>query len=103
MTQRNRQRVELPTRSEIAVMQILQTAAAGLYGLELVEASNGEVSRGSVYVLLGRLEDKGFVKKSEPAKAATDHPGLPRPIYKLTAEGMRVLAVVEGIGLVTGV
>ena len=77
-------------------MQLLQSEAAGMYGLEIVDASKRgdtqRVSRGSVYVLLARLEDKGFVKKTTPSKAASDHPGLPRPVYKLTAEGMRVIA-----------
>jgi len=103
----NRQRIELPTRSEIVVMQLLQDKAAGMYGLEIVQESKGagsrEISRGSVYVLLTRLEDKGFVKKTTPTRATSDHPGLPRPIYKLTAEGMRVIAAVEQVGLAIGV
>ncbi len=32
-----------------------------LYGLQLVAASRGRLKRGTVYVTLGRMEDKGFI------------------------------------------
>jgi DNA-binding PadR family transcriptional regulator len=80
------------------VMRLLQDEAGGMYGLEIVDASKGAVKRGSVYVLLGRLQDKGYVKVSHP-KSAPDHPGLPRPIYRLTADGMKVIAAAEELGL----
>ena len=43
---------------------ILSLLAAGrpLYGLELVAASKGQLKRGTVYVTLGRMEDKGYVE-----------------------------------------
>jgi DNA-binding PadR family transcriptional regulator len=84
------------------VMKLLADAAGGMYGLEIVEASKGAVKRGSVYVLLGRLEVNGFVKSTTP-KVAPDHAGLPRPTYRLTAVGMRVLAAAEDVGLAFGV
>lgn len=87
-----------PTRAEMLVMRLLQDEAGGMYGLAIVDASKGAVKRGSVYVLLGRLQTKGFVKASQ-TKGAPDHPGLPRPIYRLTADGMRVLAAADAIGL----
>lgn len=79
-------------------MHLLMDAPKGLYGLQIVERSEGAVKRGSVYVLLGRLEDKGFVEQL-PTKAAPGYPGLPRPIYKLTADGRRVLLAAQEIGL----
>jgi DNA-binding PadR family transcriptional regulator len=91
-----------PTKAEMLVMQVLQNEAGGLYGLEIVEASNNVVNRGSVYVLLGRLEEKGFVKVQKP-KTDPHYPGLPRPLYKLTAEGTRVLSAAEELGLAVGV
>lgn len=87
-----------PTASEMLVMRILQDEPRGLYGLQVVEHSDGVVKRGSVYVLLGRLEEKGFVRVIRP-KAETGLPGMPRPIYQLTGQGSKVLAAAETIGL----
>jgi DNA-binding PadR family transcriptional regulator len=94
-----------PTKAEMLVLHLLQQETGGMYGLEIVEASKSaktEISRGSVYVLLGRLEIKGFVKSSVP-KTPMNHPGLPRRTYKLTADGMRVLSAAEDLGLAAGV
>lgn len=37
----------------------------GLYGSELVDLSEGYLSRGTIYSLLDRLVDKGFVREEE--------------------------------------
>lgn len=87
-----------PTTSEMLVMRILQSEPQGLYGLQVVDRSDGVVKRGSVYVLLGRLEEKGFVKMIRP-KSDADHAGKPRPTYRLTGEGAKVLAAAESIGM----
>ncbi len=87
-----------PTPAEMGVMQHLQTMPRGAYGLQIVAKSRGAVNRGSVYVLLGRLEEKGFVRVIRP-KADPDYPGHPRPMYQLTADGSRVLAAAGAIGL----
>jgi DNA-binding PadR family transcriptional regulator len=87
-----------PTRAEMLVMHALQRKPRGAYGLQIVEESDGEIKRGSVYVLLGRLEEKGYVK-SDRQTAAVDHAGPARPLYRLTGEGTRVLAAAEAIGL----
>jgi DNA-binding PadR family transcriptional regulator len=80
------------------VLQTLANAPQGLYGLQIVAASDGAIGRSSVYVLLSRLQDKGFVKAKRPS-ADPEYPGLPRPIYSLTADGARVLAAAESIGM----
>lgn len=98
---KKRRVIDWPTRGEMMVMTLLQNEAGGMYGLEIVEASAGAIKRGSVYVLLGRLEEKGFVK-SQAAKEDPGHPGLPRPVYRLTADGLKVLAAAETIGLAVG-
>jgi len=87
-----------PTPTEMAVMKILQGKARGAYGLEIVAASNDAVKRGSVYVLLGRLEEKGFVRVLK-TKPLAGYEGPPRPQYQLTAEGARVMAAAEAIGM----
>jgi len=65
-----------------------------MYGLQLVGQSGGALKRGTVYVTLGRLEDKGLVARRLP-RDAPPTPGLPRPVYRCTAPGLRHLAYVE--------
>ena len=86
-----------PTPSEMVVMRILQSHARGAYGLQIVGDSDGWVKRGYVYVLLGRLEEKGYVSVSRQRRS--DHPAPARPTYQLTGVGSRVLAAAEAIGL----
>jgi DNA-binding PadR family transcriptional regulator len=59
------------------------------FGLELVEMSGGTVKRGSVYVLLARMETKGFVesRQEERQRGAI---GLPRRLYRATPYGLKV-------------
>ena len=61
-----------------------------MFGLQLVERSNGALKRGTVYVTLGRMEAKGFVESQQepPLPGAI---GLPRRIYRSTALGERML------------
>ena len=60
-----------------------------MYGLELVAAADGRLKRGTVYVTLGRMEDKGYVesRQEEPHPGAI---GLPRRLYHATPFGLRV-------------
>ena len=61
-----------------------------LYGLQLVAASKGRLKRGTVYVTLGRMQDKGYVEsRTEPLPAGAI--GLPRRWYRPTAYGLRVM------------
>lgn len=79
-----------PTDAEMAVMKILQDNPRGLYALQVVDQADGAIKRGSIYVLLGRLTLKGFIKMTKP-KEAQNYPGLPRPIYRLSPEGLKVV------------
>jgi DNA-binding PadR family transcriptional regulator len=61
-----------------------------LFGLQIVEQSGGAVKRGTVYVTLGRMHDKGFVEsRTEPR--APGAIGLPRRLFRLTPYGGAVL------------
>ena len=62
-----------------------------LYGLQLVAASRRRLKRGTVYVTLGRMEEKGYIV-SRLEDAPADVGGLPRRLYQPTALGRRVLA-----------
>ena len=66
-----------------------------LYGLQLVGASKRRLKRGTVYVTLGRMEEKGYITaRLEPPPA--DAGGMPRRLYRATPLGRRVLAAWSG-------
>jgi PadR family transcriptional regulator PadR len=62
-----------------------------LYGLQLVAASKRKLKRGTVYVTLGRMEEKGYIS-SRLEDAPPEVGGMPRRLYQPTALGRRVLA-----------
>jgi len=76
------------TETELKILAIL-AEHTGLYGLELVRESGGKLKRGTVYVTLGRLEERGLVRSKVLRKA--NNPGLPRPVYAITEAGYRML------------
>jgi DNA-binding PadR family transcriptional regulator len=82
--------------TELMILAMLRDEPAGMYGLELVKASGERLKRGTVYVTLGRMEEKGYIKSR--TKPNADHPGIPRPIYRITALGERCLAGAELAG-----
>jgi DNA-binding PadR family transcriptional regulator len=61
-----------------------------MYGLELVAASRRRLKRGTVYVTLGRMEEKGYiVSRLQPSPPRAG--GMPRRVYEATPLGHRVL------------
>lgn len=61
-----------------------------LFGLELIEKSNGFLKRGTVYVLLDRLENEGLVK-SKLRDAPKGAQGPARRVYRITGSGQKAL------------
>jgi PadR family transcriptional regulator, regulatory protein PadR len=75
---------------ESLILELL-IAHESMYGLQLVVVSRRRLKRGTVYVTLGRMEDKGYItSRAEPAPPAAG--GLPRRLYEPTALGRRVHA-----------
>ena len=60
-----------------------------MFGLQLVEQSKGALKRGTVYVTLGRMEEKGYITSTLDAPPSGTG-GLPRRIYAVTALGRRM-------------
>ena len=81
----------IPTLSpkEALVLELL-VQHGEMYGLQLVSASRRRLKRGTVYVTLGRMEDKGYLRSRLEA-APVNTGGLPRRLYAATALGQRVL------------
>jgi DNA-binding PadR family transcriptional regulator len=74
--------------TERLILELL--AGDEMFGLQLVQQSRGALKRGTVYVTLGRMQDKGFVE-SWTEKLPDGAIGLPRRLYRPTAYGLRVL------------
>lgn len=62
-----------------------------LFGLQMVEQSKGRLKRGTVYVTLGRMQEKGYLESRQEAMPEGAI-GLPRRLYRPTGLAMRVLA-----------
>lgn len=75
--------------AERLILELL-TEHGDLFGLQLVERSLGRLKRGTVYVTLGRMQEKGYLEsRQEPLPPGAI--GLPRRLYRPTGYAMRVL------------
>lgn len=61
-----------------------------LFGLQLVEHSQRRLKRGTVYVTLGRMQEKGYLASRQEA-LPPGAIGLPRRMYRPTGLGLRIL------------
>ena len=81
---------DLPRLSGTEHLILDLLASEEMFGLQLVEESGGKLKRGTVYVTLGRMQDKGYVESwTEPP--SPEAIGLPRRLYRPTGYGFRVL------------
>jgi len=85
-----RPRVLTLSAKEHLVLELLAEHGE-LYGLQLVANSKRKLKRGTVYVTLGRMEEKGYIT-SRLEDAPPDMGGMPRRLYQGTPLGRRVLA-----------
>ena len=77
------------TTKEAFVLAFLTRYGKG-YGLEMVKKSNGLLKRGSVYVTLHRMQQKGYVMSRKETNPP-DEKGPPRRHYTATAKGAQAL------------
>jgi PadR family transcriptional regulator, regulatory protein PadR len=87
----------VPTLSgkEAVVLQLLlETPAKEMYGLEMVASSRSKLKRGTIYVTLDRMEDKGYVQSrlEEPRPNVS---GLPRRLYRVTGYGQTIFQLCQ--------
>ena len=83
---------DLPTLSatERRIIELLAEHDE-LFGLRMVELSDGRLKRGTVYVTLGRMQEKGYLEsRQEPLPPGAI--GLPRRLYRPTGLALRILA-----------
>ena len=87
---------ELPRLSgvETLILELLSEHRE-LYGLEMIGASRGKLKRGTIYVTLNRMDEKGFVTSRE---VEAEGRGPARRVYRLTGHGARALAAWQMAG-----
>ncbi len=76
------------SRKEFLVLGML-IGRGEMFGLEMVEASEGELKRGTIYVTLQRMGDKGYIESREEPRQMPEV-GIPRRKYWATGLGERV-------------
>jgi len=86
----------LSNREALIMEILLEQPTVELYGLELVRKSGNRLKRGTVYVTLARLEDKGFIESREEIPKPSI-PGMPRRVYKVTGYGQRVYQLLQQV------
>jgi PadR family transcriptional regulator PadR len=89
-----RPRVLTLSAKESLILELLVDGGE-LYGLQLVASSKRKLKRGTVYVTLGRMEEKGYIT-SRLEDAPADMGGMPRRLYEPTPLGRRVMAAFSG-------
>ncbi|MFV0388517.1 MAG: PadR family transcriptional regulator [Pyrinomonadaceae bacterium] len=65
-----------------------------MFGLEMIEHSHGKLKKGSIYVTLGRMEQKGLLASKEIARKNNEF-GNNRRIYIPTERGKRIFRAQE--------
>ncbi|HKW10919.1 MAG TPA: helix-turn-helix transcriptional regulator [Gemmatimonadaceae bacterium] len=94
------QNVRLSKKEQVVLGLLIKAGRKGMYGLQLVAQSNGELRRGTVYVTLERMQDKGLVESKQEEKEPGVS-GIPRRIYYPTWYGMRVMQAWERLQSLT--
>jgi len=78
------------SNTERLILELLD-AEGELFGLQMVELSGGRLKRGTVYVTLGRMQEKSYLESRQETQAPGAI-GLPRRLYRPTGHAARVLA-----------
>jgi DNA-binding PadR family transcriptional regulator len=83
------QSVRLSSKEQVILGLLMKAGRRGLYGLQLVDQSAGQLRRGTVYVTLGRMQERGLIESKQEEKEPGIS-GIARRIYCPTWYGMRV-------------
>jgi DNA-binding PadR family transcriptional regulator len=76
--------------TERAILELLREHGE-MFGLAMVKRSESRLKRGTIYVILGRMQAKGYLESRQEQQLAGTI-GLPRRLYKPTGHALRVLA-----------
>ena len=75
------------SRKERLILEML-IGHGEMYGLEMVKTSEGGLKRGTIYVTLSRMADKGYVESRQVKEPGES--GLPKRLFKATGYGSRI-------------
>ena len=76
------------SNKEFIVLEMLANNPE-MFGLEMVEASKGQLKRGTIYVTLMRMAEKGYVESHEENRPVPEI-GIPRRMYRATGLGQTI-------------
>ena len=82
---------EIPALSQkeaIVLGILLGRAGREMYGLEMIDESRSLLKRGTIYVTLQRMEEKGLVESRQEARPKPEI-GVPRRLYRPTGIGQK--------------
>lgn len=86
---------EFPALSGIEFLILEMLLERGeMFGLEMVEVSDGELKKGTIYVTLQRMTEKGLVESREEERGDGET-GIARRLYRPSGYGERVLKAQE--------
>lgn len=77
------------SKTKVTILMLLR-ADIELFGLEMVKMSEGRLKRGTVYVVLQRMEKDGLISGRNEERKPPEI-GIPRRIYRLTDTGKRIV------------
>jgi len=80
------------SQKEYLILNMLRSGAE-YFGLEMVNESNGALKRGTVYVTLGRMAEKGYVHSQQ--EKIIGKSGMPKRKYRISGEGKLILQAAE--------
>jgi len=78
------------SKKEALIFNIMLRTRKEMFGLEMVERSNSLLRRGTIYVTLQRMEEKGLVESRQESRVAPEI-GIPRRLYRITGLGERCI------------
>jgi len=77
---------DLSQKEAVVLGVLLSSLAHEMFGLEIVEQSSGMLKRGTIYVTLQRMEQKGILDSRSEARPKPEI-GIPRRMYRVTGLG----------------
>jgi PadR family transcriptional regulator PadR len=81
------------SHKEYIILEMLVNTGE-MFGLEMVDTSQGELKRGTIYVTLQRMAEKGYVESREEARLEPEI-GIPRRKYQATGLGSKIFKAQE--------
>lgn len=82
----------LSAKEALVLELLLENPSKEMYGLEMVSGSRNRLKRGTVYVTLDRMEDKGYITSRQEAPKPNVS-GIPRRLYRVTGYGQKAFEI----------